>query len=103
MGHVAHRMVTKAGLRKAFGSWQQFTTDTIAANLKAHRVTSKMLRYRYALIIRLWHVVTSDLARQHRVCLRALVTMYRRQLVDSFHWWASTVQHSVKEARHHAG
>ena len=48
--------MTKAGLRKAFGSWQQFTTDTIAANLKAHRVTSKMLRYRYALIIRLWHV-----------------------------------------------
>lgn len=98
---VAHRLVTKAGLRRGFYSWQRFTADTVANNLKTHRITSKMLRYRYALIFRLWHVVAADLARQHRLCLRALGTMCRRRVTDCFDRWANFACHVGEESRRH--
>ena len=98
---VARRLVAKAGLRKGFSSWQQVTSNTVASNLKAHRVTSKMLRYRYALIFRLWHVVAADLARHHRLCLRALSAMYRRRVTDCFDRWASVAYHTAEESRRH--
>lgn len=98
---VVHRMATKAGLRKGFDSWLQVTADTVARNRRDHRVTSKMLRYRFSLIFRLWRVVAADLARQQRVCRRALGVMYRRWVVDCFGRWASFVYHVVEESRQH--
>jgi|EP01043_Picozoa_sp_COSAG02_P051547 hypothetical protein len=96
---VVRRMATKAGLRQGFDSWLQVTADNAAKNRRAHKVTSKMLRYRYSLIFRLWHGVAADLARQHRVCRRALSVMYRRRAVDCFGRWASFVHDMVEESR----
>ena len=60
-----------------------------------------MLRYRYSLIFRLWHVVAADLTRQHRVCRRALSVMYRRRVVDCFGRWAAFVDHVCEQSRQH--
>lgn len=100
---MAHRMMTKTGLRRGFGSWQQHTAEIIARNLKTHKVSSVMLRMRYALFFRFWNVAAVGLARQHRVCLRALAMMSRKMQLESFRWWASVVEHTDKESRRYGG
>lgn len=98
---VVGRMATKAGLRKGFYTWHHVTTDIIARNRREHRVTAKMLRYRFALIFRVWHVLTADLGRQHRICLRALSAICRRRMVDCFGRWTTVVYHAIEESRQH--